>query len=179
MPCCLAQWVPTSSNEDPPFLVLNIYHGPQHTNICAAGLRHLRNTKCYLLTYLLTPWSRVILEKLTGLQLVKKSSAFYGSRRFITAFTSDRHLSLSWASSIQFIPPHSTSWRSILILSYHLLLGLPSGLFPQVSPPKPCTRLSPNPSYIPRPSHSSRFYHPRNSGCTKYCELFMKLTIVH
>ena len=39
-------------------------------------------------TYLLTPWSRV-LEKLTGLQLVKKFPAFYGTRRFITAFTSD------------------------------------------------------------------------------------------
>jgi len=30
----------------------------------------------YLLTYLLTPWSRVILEKLTGSQLVKKFTAF-------------------------------------------------------------------------------------------------------
>jgi len=38
-------------------------------------------------TYLLTPWSTV-LEKLTGFQLVKKFSAFYGTRRFITAFTS-------------------------------------------------------------------------------------------
>jgi hypothetical protein len=28
------------------------------------------------LTYLLTPWSRVLLEKLTGLQLVKKFPAF-------------------------------------------------------------------------------------------------------
>jgi len=37
---------------------------------------------------LLTPWSRVLLEKLTGLQLVKKCPAFYGNRRFITAFTS-------------------------------------------------------------------------------------------
>jgi len=27
-------------------------------------------------------------------------------------------------------PPHPTSWRSILILSSHLRLGLPSGLFP-------------------------------------------------
>jgi len=36
---------------------------------------------------LLTPWSRVLLEKLTSLQLVKKLSAFYGTRRFITAFT--------------------------------------------------------------------------------------------
>jgi hypothetical protein len=49
----------------------------------------------YLLTYLLTPWSRVLLEKLTGSQLVKKFPAFYGTREFITAFTSARHLSLS------------------------------------------------------------------------------------
>jgi hypothetical protein len=47
------------------------------------------------LTYLLTPWSIVLLEKLTGLQLVQKFPAFYGTRRFITAFTSSRHLSLS------------------------------------------------------------------------------------
>jgi len=49
----------------------------------------------YLLTYLLTPRSRVLLEKFTGLQLVKKFPAFYGTRRFITAFKSARHLSLS------------------------------------------------------------------------------------
>ena len=42
-----------------------------------------------------TPWSRVLLEKLTGFQPVKKFPAFYGNRRFITAFTSARHLSLS------------------------------------------------------------------------------------
>ena len=35
-----------------------------------------------------------------------------------------------WASSIQSIPPHPTSLWSILILSSHLLLCLPSGLFP-------------------------------------------------
>jgi hypothetical protein len=46
-------------------------------------------------TYLLTPWSRVLLEKLTGLQLVKKFPAFYGTRRFLTALTSARHVSLS------------------------------------------------------------------------------------
>ena len=47
--------------------------------------------------YILTPWCRVLLEKLTGLQLVKKFLAFHGTRRFITALTSVRHLSLSWA----------------------------------------------------------------------------------
>jgi hypothetical protein len=62
---------------------------------------------CY--SYLLTPWSRVLLEKLTGFQLVKKFLAFYGTRRFITTFTSARHLSLSSASSIQSIPPYLTS----------------------------------------------------------------------
>ena len=39
-------------------------------------------------------------------------------------FTSAHHLSLSWARSIQSTPPHLTSWRSTLILSYHLSLGL-------------------------------------------------------
>ena len=79
---------------------------------------------------ILTPWCRVLLEKLAGLQIVKKFPAFYGTRRFITAFTSFRHPSLSWASPIQSPYPQPTSWRSILILSTHLRLGLPSGLFP-------------------------------------------------
>ena len=48
-----------------------------------------------LLTYLLTPWSIVLLEKLTRSQLVKKFHAFYGTRKFNTAVTSAPHLSLS------------------------------------------------------------------------------------
>ena len=90
----------------------------------------------YLLTYLLTTWCRVLIEKLTGFQLVKKFPAFHGTRRFITALTSVRHLSLSWASPIQSIYPHTTSWRSILISSTHLRLGLPSGLLPSGFPTK-------------------------------------------
>jgi hypothetical protein len=35
---------------------------------------------------------------------------------------------------IQSTPPHPTSTRSILILFYHLLLGLPSGLLPSGFP---------------------------------------------
>ena len=101
-----------------------------------------------LLTYLLTPWCRVLLEKLTGLQLVKKFPTFHGTRRFITALTSVRRLSLSWASPIQSIYPHPTSWRSILILSTHLGLGLPSGLFPSGFPTKTLYTPSPHP-YAP------------------------------
>ena len=91
---------------------------------------------CNRSTYLLTPWCRVLLEKLTGLQLVKKFPAFHGTRRFVTALTSVHHLYLSWASPIQSIYPHPTSWRSILILATHLCLGLPSGLLPSGFPTK-------------------------------------------
>jgi hypothetical protein len=46
------------------------------------------------ITYLLTSCSTV-LKKLTGFQLVKEFPPFYGTRRFVTAFTSARHLFLS------------------------------------------------------------------------------------
>jgi len=89
-----------------------------------------------IFTYLLTPWCRVLLEKLTGLQLVKKFPAFHGTRRFITALKSVRHLSLSWVNPTQSIYPHPITWRSVLILPTHLRLGLPSGLFPSGLPTK-------------------------------------------
>ena len=107
-------------------------------------------------TYLLTPWCRVLLEKLTGLQLVKKFPAFHGIRKFVTALTSVRHLSLSWDSPIQSIYPHPTSWRSILILSTHLRLGLPSDLFPSGFPTKTLHTRSPHP-YAPHAQSISFF----------------------
>jgi len=44
---------------------------------------HESNKKNQLI---LTPWSRVLPEKLTGFQIVKKFPAFYGTRKFIAAF---------------------------------------------------------------------------------------------
>ena len=38
-----------------------------------------------------TPRSRVFLAELSGSQLVKKFPAFYGTRRFITGFTTAGH----------------------------------------------------------------------------------------
>jgi hypothetical protein len=47
-----------------------------------------------ILQRFLSPF-RVLLERLTGFQPVKKFPAFYGTRKFITAVTSAHHLSLS------------------------------------------------------------------------------------
>ena len=81
-----------------------------------------------LITYLFTPWSRVLLEKLTGSKLAKKFPAFYGTQRFITSLTSARHLSLFplpeypsryypliYASGFSTKPVHAT-WPAHLIL---------------------------------------------------------------
>ena len=66
-------------------------------------------------TYLLTPWCRVLLEKLISLQLVKKFPTFLWNPKAHHRTQSVRHLSLSWVSPIQSTYPHPTSWRSILI----------------------------------------------------------------
>jgi hypothetical protein len=88
----------------------------------------------------LTPWCRDLLEKLTVIHLVKKSPAFYGTRRFITIFTRSHHWSLFWARWIQtttlhyiplnfFFPLASTvligPWPSLMDFSIHRhLVGL-------------------------------------------------------
>jgi hypothetical protein len=77
----------------------------------------------------LTAGSRVLSEKLTGPQLFKKFPAFYGSGKFIIVFTSTHHPSLFRTRSIEPIPIKPDFRRSILILSYHLHLGLQSSLF--------------------------------------------------
>jgi len=78
----------------------------------------------YLLTYSLTPWSRVLLEKVTGSHLAKIFPAKCGE-----------YLSLSWPTSIQSMPPHPTSWRSYRI----------SRTFPLLMS---CRRISPGPTQL-------------------------------
>ena len=72
---------------------------------------------------------------------------------FITASTNARYLSLNWASSIQSIPPHHTSLRFILILSSHLRLVFPSGLFPTGFPTKTLYRPLLSPIRATCPAH--------------------------
>jgi hypothetical protein len=101
---------------------------------------------------ILTPYRRVLLENLTSSQLLKKFPTFYENKRFITAFTKARHLSLSWASPIQSMPPHSTYLRSILLPS-HLRLRLPSGLFPSGFPTKTLYTHLHSPMHATCPAH--------------------------
>ena len=107
--------------------------------------------------YLLTPWCRVLLEKLTGLQLVKKFPAFYGTRRFITAITSFLHPSLFWASPIQSTCPQHTSWRSILIIFHPSSPRSPQRFLSLRFPHQDLIRppLLPHTSHMPSPSHFS------------------------
>jgi len=137
---------------------------------------HGRRRILYKRTYLHTPCIRVLLEKLTGFQLVKKFPAFYGTRKFITAFTSVRQLFLPWARSIQSITPHPTSWRSILILFsvYALVSQVVSSL---MFPHQILVYAYPilHTCYTPRPFYSSRFGHPKNN---RWWVQIIKLLIV-
>ena len=89
-----------------------------------------------LLTYLLTAWCSVLLEKQTV--FADSQDIPHISRNPKVHYRTHKRppLSLSWASPIQSIYPHPTSWRSILILSTHLRLGLPIQ-FPHLDPIHP------------------------------------------
>ena len=104
-----------------------------------------------VVTNLLIPWSSILLENLTGSQLLKKLPAFYGTRRFITAFRRARHLFLSWARSNQSMPPHPTSEDSSNYYPPNYAWVFQVASFPQVSPPKPCIRLSSPPYALHAP----------------------------
>ena len=82
----------------------------------------------YLLTYLLHGAESFLRSQPANLAASQEIPRIYGTRKFLTVPTSDRHPSLSWANSIQSPRPPSTSWRSILILSSHLRLGLLNGI---------------------------------------------------
>ena len=108
--------------------------------------------------YLLTPWCRVLLEKLTGLQQVQNFSAFQVHYR-----TNKRPPTVSILGQ-----PNPVHIPISHLLDIHLNIIHPSTLrFPQwsLSLPRPYTPpLLTHMCHMPSPSHSSRFYHPHNIG---------------
>jgi hypothetical protein len=106
-----------------------------------------------------TPWSRVLFEELIVTHLVKRLPASCGIRRFIT---------LSWAKSTQSTPADPTSLIPILIVSSHLHLGLPSGVFLEVFLLKfvRISYLAHRPTcYVFRPTNLFLFNQPNNTLC--------------
>ena len=100
------------------------------------------HTTSYLLIYLLTNLLTYLLTcSLHGAESLRSQLVCSYSRNS-PHFTEPEgslphsHLSLSWASPIQSIYPHPTSWRSVLILSTHLRLSLPRCFLPSGFPTK-------------------------------------------
>ena len=107
---------------------------------------HYKVQPSFLLTYLLTPWRRVLLEKLTGSAASQEIPRILWNPNFHyrTHKCPPPVPILSQLHPVPTTPP--TSCRSILILSSHLRLGLPSGLFPSGFPTR--TLCTPLPSPI-------------------------------
>ena len=107
----------------------------------------------------LTPWSKVLLEKLTISQLVKKFPACM-----------EPESSLPHSQEPVRILSHIIPWPPSHLLKIHLNIVFPFTLrssrwflslrLPHQNPV--CTASLPHTCYMPRSSHSSRFYHPNN-----------------
>jgi hypothetical protein len=109
------------------------------------------NMKCQL-----TLLSSVPLGRPQVVQPLDNFPAFYGTLRYITGFTRALHFYLSRARPIQSPTLNPISKGSILMLSIHLRLGLPSVFFPLTFLLITYTHLS-SPPFVPHvpPTSSS------------------------
>jgi hypothetical protein len=141
-----------------------------------------RDVTMKYITYLLISWCRTLLEKLIVSQLVKKYPALLRNPKFHYLVNTSLPLDpiLSQLNPVR--PIHPFPLRSVLILSFHLRLGLPSGSCLRASQLKPCTHLSPpHACHISSPPHPSCFNHPNRKfymdlGRLRNVEEFRKIS---
>ena len=107
------------------------------------------NKRHVVLTYLLTPWSRVLLEKLTGFAANQEIPRILWNPK-VHHHTHKRPLPVPILSQLHPVPTTPSHFLKIHLNKYPLIYVLVSPMvsFPQVSPPKPCAHLS-LPPYVP------------------------------
>ena len=122
-------------------------------------------------------WIRVLPEKTSVPELVNRSRTFYGTRRFITAFTGAQPFAPILSQFSPILGPPSRS------LKIHLNIILPStpgsskrSLY--IKSPHHnhvCTSSFPYTCHMPSLSHSCRFDHPNNVWWSHYLLFFPPL----
>jgi hypothetical protein len=141
----------------------SLTHSPTHS-LTHPPTHPPTHSLTHSITHSLTPYSTVLLEKLAGLQLVKKFPAFLWNPK-VPQRTHKCPPPVPILSQLHLVPMTPYDFLNI-----HLNIILPSTSgspqqslslrFPHQQPVHPS--LLPHPGYMPRSSHSSRFNHPHN-----------------
>ena len=118
----------------------------------------------WILTYLLTPWSRVLLDKLIGsaasqeiLRIFWKQKVHHRTHKCPPPVPILRQLHPVLTTPSHFLKIHLNIILPSASRSPHWSLSL---RFPHQNPVHPSPL--PHTRHMPRPSHSSRFYHRHN-----------------